>query len=239
MNAQAGITEKAKPGPKDTIKKVRENLDSVVEKTDNALKTTNDALGELRVAMEEQSKKAAERDEEMNATNQAILKFMERQTLAINNPVVLNTNRFEADEQDLGEVADIGDSIIQTGRFDIDSPEFQDKDRIEKFMHEKVTVHIHENSSDLEVGAFAISVNGKKEIFRFGEVKTIERKFVEGLARARPETYNNKKITLQTNTGEVASYANEGARSLRYPFSIERDDNPVGRSWYNLVLRQS
>lgn len=231
--AQAETAKSEAKPERDTIAKVRENLATVVDKTDTA-------IGELRTAIADQAEIANAAAAQQAATNEVILKFMERQsTRAIDNPVSMNTQRYEADEQDLGEVADIGESVIITGIFDINSPDFQNKAKILAFMEEKVTVHIHDSNSDQEVGIFCISVNNKKEHFRFGQTKTVRRYIIEGLARARPETYSNEEIVKHTPTGDVRVVVNRGSRGVRYPFSIERDINPIGQAWLKCIQRQN
>lgn len=194
-----------------SLKVLKGNLDKVVD-------STNEAMDELREAMGEQAE-----------TNKAILSMLQ----AKNNPVIL-TDRVEADEEDLGDVADIGESQILTGNFDIGSPQFQNKEAIERFMREKVTIHIHESNNDLEVDIFSVSVNNKSVLFRFGETKTVPRYIVEVLARAKPITYGNKQVRGSDGVNRIV---NKGARGLRYPFSIEKD-TPVGRAWCKLVLNQ-
>ena len=203
----------AKKEPKLTIAKVAENLDKVVENTDNA-------MTELRETINEQG-----------AVNKAILEMLK----AKDTPV---TVRKETDARsfDLGEGTNVDtvDSDIIQGTFDINSPQFQDKMKIERFMQEMVTIHIHESNNDLEVETFMVSVNNKKHFFRFGETKAVPRYIVETLARAKPETFNN--VEKLDRHGNVFT-ENKGTRGLRYPFSVMQD-TPVGRAWLQVVLRQ-
>ena len=201
-----------------TPKKVQEQLDTVVE-------NTNNAIGGLQ-----------EQIEDIGKTNSAILEFMqdqkEQQKVA---PVIIQSTH-EAAEQDLGAVGDMDDSPIVTGMFDINSPQFKDKERIERFMHEKVKIHIHESSNDLEVEAFFVSVNNKSVTFRFGETKVVPRYIVEQLARAKPVHYSNVQ---KTGKDGIEYISNQGTRGLRYPFSVIQDNNPIGQSWLNVVLAQN
>lgn len=213
MNDTVKVEDKA---TRLTPKKVQEQLDTVVE-------NTNNAIGGLQKQIEDIGK-----------TNTAILDFMKDQKKV--PPVVIHSTH-EAAEQDLGAAGDMDDgSPIVTGMFDINSPQFKDKERINRFMHEKVKVHIHESNNDLDVGAFFVSVNNKSVTFRFGETKVVPRYIIEQLARAKPVHYANVQ---KTGSDGVEYIANPGTRGLRYPFSVLQDDNPIGQSWLNVVLAQN
>lgn len=208
----------AQTEPKLSLKVLKGNLDKVVENTDAA-------MTEIRAVMAEQ----AEASNAQAETNRAILEMLK----AKNNPVIL-TDRVEADEQDLGAVEDIGESQIVTGVFDINSPAFQEKASIERFMHEDVKILIHESNNDLEVDVFSVSVNNKSVLFRFGETKVVKRYILEVLARAKPITYGNKQIRGGDGVERVV---NNGTRGLRYPYSVEQDTK-IGRAWHKVVLAQ-
>lgn len=185
-------------------------IKEVAGRLDRVVDSTNDAM------------------EVLKEQNKSILSM-----LAKNNPVTI-TPSMDATGQDLGEVPDIGDSPIVTGIFDINSPEFQEKESIERFMREKVKIRIHESNNDLEVDTFFASVNNKPVLFRFGETKVVPRYIVETLARAKPITYSN---TERVNRDNVKYVENKGRCGLRYPFEVI-EDTSVGRSWLNRVLAQ-
>lgn len=202
--------------PKLTIAKVAENLDKVVE-------STNDAMTELRNTMDEQAE-----------TNKAILSLLQNQQKAINTPTSFGQET-DTSYQDLGEGSTIGEEQnILVGTFDINSPQFAEKHSIEKFMREKVEIHIHESNNDLEVSEFSAGVNGDTYRFQFGTTRVVPRYIVESLARAKPETYNNVE---KINSLNQVYTENKGMRGMRYPFSITRD-TPVGRAWLQVVLKQ-
>lgn len=209
------MAEAAQKGPKLTIKDVAGRLDSVRDSTNAALNDMKDLIADQAAATAKQ--------------NEAILEMLQSKQA----PVTIKKTH-EADEQDLGDVADIGDSPIIEGHFDLNSPRFANKMAIEKFMKEKLTIHIHESSNDLEVDTFFASVNGDKYLFQFGQDYTVPRYIVETLARAKPIVYSNVE---KLNAQGVLYTENKGTRGLRYPFALV-DATKIDHSWLNLVLAQ-
>jgi len=197
-----------------TAGKVQDRLDKVVENTDKAISNLASEI------------------EEIGNTNKAILEFM-KSNKAKDTPVVIRPT-LEAADQDLGVSRDMDDTSIVTGMFDINSPQFQDKERIERFMHEKVRVKIYESNNDMEVDHFSVSVNNKSVMFRFGDEKEVPRYIVEQLARAKPVSYQNKEVTLSDGARTVLNTSTKG---LRYPFTTI-GDSKIGNSWLQCVLAQ-
>lgn len=102
------------------------------------------------------------------------------------------------------------------------------------FLEEPVVVHIHTTNEKFAQVVFSIEVNGDKEIFIRGKRKVVARKFIAGLARARPIHYENEEYT--NSKGDRAARYNPH-RGLRFQFSVERDDNPKGGPWLKDLLR--
>lgn len=106
-----------------------------------------------------------------------------------------------------------------------------------KFDEEPVTVHIHETSDEQADANFSISVGGKSEVFFRGETKTVQRKFVEGLCRAKPVGFRWEEYTRNDGSRAVRYPSRTG---LRYPFSIIKDANPRGgQEWANRLIKQA
>lgn len=149
----------------------------------------------------------------------------------------------DADEMDLGQTGPA--TMSTTGDAEIENPQIEaitdlqrfnkDKLALLAFMEEPVTVHIHETSEEQADSNFSIWVNGRQEVFFRGQEKTVKRKFVEGLARAKPTTYRNEQFKMQDGSDSVRY---PKSRGLRYSFSVVHDNNPRGRDWLKEVLRQ-
>lgn len=197
-----------------SAKQVQEDL---TEKLDSVVESTNDAIDGLKETVSE-----------LDGKMDAILN-------AINNPVVPRKHT-EADEQDLGATAEIDEGIIENGRFgDTGHPEFQEKAAGLAFMNEPVTVAIHDSSGQHDDKVFDVSVNGRAVTFVRGQEYVVQRKFVEGLARAKPVHYDNQEYVDNDGVRKVRHPSRKG---LRYPFAVVKDDNPLGRQWLKTILAQ-
>jgi hypothetical protein len=108
----------------------------------------------------------------------------------------------------------------------------QKKLEIEAFMNEPVTIRIHTTSEKNAEPVFPIRVNGREEFFARGQTKTVARRFVYGLAMARPTSYRNEEY--RTADGSQ-SYRWPSSTGLRYGFEVVQD-TPKGIAWLNEVL---
>jgi hypothetical protein len=159
--------------------------------------------------------------------------------LAKNTPVTPNKREFIAEDHQVGQdgIARFeGDELIHVEQRTLDDPLMSEKLSMLKFMEEPVRVHIHDVSEDQADLGFTVEVNGQAVVFNRGEEKTVARKFVEGLARAKKTSYRNQLRVDQT-TGEQ-EYIHPSKTGLRYPFSVVEDRNAKGRDWLQAVLRQ-
>lgn len=201
-------------------KKVQEDL---TNKLDRIVASTNDAIEETNSRIEDLGSK------------------MDKVLNAIDQPAFIRSH-FDAGDQDLGEDHVLeaesidGNSVIETPKnVNPDSPEFKDKAAELAFMEEPVTVHILDTSEKNADKVFDISVNGRARTFMRNEEYTIPRKYVEGLARAKPVHYDNEEYTKSNGERSVRWPSRKG---LRYQFSVLRDDNPRGKEWLRNLLRQ-
>ncbi len=197
------------------------------EKLDNVVSSMNDAVGDL--------------NGRVSGIEGSITEILSA-VRAINNPVT-RRDSYEAGQDGLGEsfvataAEENGESVIIKPRDQAtDDPSFIDKMEMEKFMNEVVTVHISETSDKFADPNFAISVNGRTEVFFRNQEKKVKRKFVEGLARARPVHFGNEE-TKDQNGNMTFHWPSQ--RGLRYPFSVIEDKNPKGREWLSNLLRQA
>jgi len=126
-------------------------------------------------------------------------------------------------------------ALVDQGLHDVDSPEFKEKADLLKFMEEPVEVMIHQTSEKDADMVFDIQVNGRPQIFVRGQTYLVRRKFVEGLARAKPVHYVNEQYTQKDGTFGVRYPSRRG---LRYPFTVTEDVNPRGAGWLKAILAQ-
>lgn len=209
MEADQKGTRGPKPGH---IKELREANEAFSEAND-ALSNENDQLRQQLEAM--------------------------KSALAKNNPVSIS-QRLETDDLQIGQDGtahfDKDGVLVHVEQRTLDDPFLAAKIKELAFMEELVTVEIADTAEEQADIGFVISVQNKPETFMRGQQKTVKRKFVEGLARAKKTAFGNV-LTVDPVNGEQA-YVHPSKTGLRYPFSVIRDDNPRGREWLHAVLRQ-
>jgi len=158
---------------------------------------------------------------------------------ASNRPVAMN-NHFESDEQSLDNEGSVEFDDANPDQFadrpsDIETEVFTtDKLRDLSFNEEKIRVDIHTTSDKDADQVFEIEVNGQKEFFRRGENKVVARKFVEGLARAKPINYENEEYLGSDGNKHVRYPTRKG---LRYSFSLV-NPKPIDTAWLQAILAQ-
>lgn len=101
------------------------------------------------------------------------------------------------------------------------------------FMEEYVDVRVEESTDLNAEPVVAVFNNGQSQYFVRGKTQRVKRKFVEVLARAKQTTVNTIE---DRNEGAVRLKRHT---SLRYPFSMTRDDNPKGYAWLRNILSEA
>lgn len=114
----------------------------------------------------------------------------------------------------------------------IDTPVTLADAELEAFMNEPVMVTVMSGGKDNEAPFVPVSVNGVMQMFRRDVPIVVKRKYVERLARAKEAGYDQ---TVDDRLGEKMNKLHQ-KHSLRYPFQVNRDDNPRGAAWLRSVL---
>lgn len=128
-------------------------------------------------------------------------------------------------QMEFGVVQDFSPEII-------DSPVTLKDAELEAFMNEPVMVTVMSGGKDNEAPFVPVSVNGVMQMFRRDVPIVVKRKYVERLARAKETSYDQD---LDERQGERMNVLQQ-IKSLRYPFQVNRDDNPKGSAWLRAVL---
>lgn len=115
---------------------------------------------------------------------------------------------------------------------DIQNPVTLKDAELEAFMNEPVMVTVLSGGKDNEAPFVQVAVNGVTQMFRRDVPIVVKRKYVERLARAKETGYDQD---LDERKGEGMNVLQQ-IKSLRYPFSVNRDDNPRGSAWLRAVL---
>jgi hypothetical protein len=104
------------------------------------------------------------------------------------------------------------------------------------FMEEPVTIRIGTSTDKNAAQVFEININGKLELFRRGETKTVKRYFVDRMLRLKETAYTQREVI---NSDGIKDIVNVPHTALKYDFSVERDDNKLGESWKRAVLLEA
>lgn len=123
-------------------------------------------------------------------------------------------------------------SIIQKQS---DGPEFRKKAEALSFMEEKVVLMVHEASDPNAEKRVFLSVNGRSVWLERGINYIVARKYVEVLARAKPQGIQT--ISAKDADGNHTTHIRK-TRSLAYPFSVLQDKNPNGAAWLRDLMAQ-
>lgn len=115
---------------------------------------------------------------------------------------------------------------------DIDTPVTLKAAEMEAFMNEPVMVTVLSSGKDNEAPYVPVSVNGVTQMFKRDVPMVVKRKYVERLARAKETGYDQ---TVDDRLGERMNRLTS-RNSMRYPFQVNRDDNPRGAAWLRSIL---
>lgn len=100
------------------------------------------------------------------------------------------------------------------------------------FMEEFVEVNVHESTDPNAEPVVAVFNNGVAQYFVRGQNQRVKRKYVEVLARAKQTSVSTVENQREGNVGIKRN------TSIKYPFSITRDENPKGSAWLRGILSE-
>ena len=192
---------------------------------------------------------ASEENEELRSENTELSQDIEKLTAELskakNQIIALKSRSVDPMEMDGPKLGDRqfaegrpeDDAVIEpANNQSVDAPGFKEKMELERFMREKVEIHIlPTNEKDAEK-IFQIAVNGKKYNFQRGQNYIVPRFIVEGLLHAKPVTYGNE--LARRGNGDLY-YKYPTSTGLRYPFSVIQDANPKGSEWIRKMMGQA
>lgn len=157
-------------------------------------------------------------------------------TEAKHNPV-LSSVILESSEQPLGHTVRKPTKDSQVGEPQLiqvaDRMPDPEKAAMLQFMEEPVTIRIATSTDKNAEQVFEITINGRTELFRRGEVKTVARKYVDRLALLKQTSYTQVEKT--NNEGE-RQFINVPHTGLKYDFAVVQDANPMGPDWLKTTL---
>ena len=116
----------------------------------------------------------------------------------------------------------------------VSESDFVEEAELEAFMHEILTVVVHQDGNDNSVEFPCPSVNGLNQPFIRGKEQKVKRKYVEQLARTRITRYEQR--VMDASRPENIQMLERSA--LAYPFTVTHDPSPKGREWLKAILAQ-
>ena len=100
------------------------------------------------------------------------------------------------------------------------------------FNEEPVEITVHETTEEFPDPIVEVWCNGVPQRLIRGIPQVVKRKYVEILARARVQSMKTRVDIQQDNIfNRIDKHT-----ALKYPFSVNRDDNPKGRDWLRATL---
>ncbi|MCK5606901.1 hypothetical protein KAR91_33675 [Candidatus Pacearchaeota archaeon] len=129
-----------------------------------------------------------------------------------------------------GPIGDLSDNIEI-----VDGPNWEDKAALLAFMEEYVMVMIQSSGHVNEEQYVETRNDGVLQMIERGVWQKVKRKFVEVLARAKPNKITTPKFIDSTGANSVKVIKTP---SLKYLFEM-RDNNPLGQPWLEGILQEA
>lgn len=148
----------------------------------------------------------------------------------------------ETEEQEVGQdnprrMASDGPAKLEPARVEIvDRPVNQEQLDMLAFAAQKVTIVINPSTDKNAEDPVYIGNNGTPMWLKRNVSHTIERRFVESLARAKITTYTQRD---ETDPNGVRHVINVPHTACRYPFRVEHDPHPRGGDWLKSILQEA
>jgi hypothetical protein len=117
----------------------------------------------------------------------------------------------------------------------IDAFNYKEIVDLEAFMNEPVLVEIDTTTEKNAEQTVQLSVNGVNQFLFRGKPHWIKRKYLEVLARCKPETITTPEYT--NGNGDKATRIDKHP-GHKYPFRVHKDPNPKGYSWLQQIIAE-
>lgn len=102
------------------------------------------------------------------------------------------------------------------------------------FLEEMVIINIHESSDPTDDDPVPVGNNGRMVYIKRGKNFIVKRKYVSQLLRAKPQHVKTNVV----RSGDDVQNRVIKRSAMRYPFSVVRDDNPLGQAWLKKILQE-
>lgn len=149
----------------------------------------------------------------------------------------IDTTEEKIGQDGVAVLASTGKAKIEHSEIEIvDGPEWKEKAANLAFMEEPVTIMVHTTTDKNAAPFVEVWNDGRVQRFLRGKEQTVKRKFIEVLARAKADSYQSQEF--MDRDGNM-NFRYPKTTSLKYPFSVVRDENPKGHDWLKKVLAEA
>lgn len=159
---------------------------------------------------------------------------------AKNNPVLMH-RMLEAGQStaaaqiiDIPTAGNVGDMSRSDLLVETADPFNMDHAAMMAFLEEMLIINIHETSDITDDNPVPIGNNGRMVYIKRGVNTLVKRKYVEQLLRAKPQSVSTTVVRQGDNVQNRVTKRS----AMRYPFTIVRDDNPLGAAWMRKTLSE-
>lgn len=150
----------------------------------------------------------------------------------------LDTNEVQVGQNQAFDIPNTGHIDRENFRDEfatVDTPTWKDTAKLAAFMEEPVLVVISDTEAQNAEQVIQLAVQGKNQFIFRGTPIWVKRKYLEVLARARPESITTQEFTDASGNRATRILKTMG---LKYPFRVLEDKNPDGSRWLETILKE-
>lgn len=138
--------------------------------------------------------------------------------------------------REMSSTGPAADSLQVARQEIVDRPVDNEQMQMLAFFNEPVTVRMATSTDKQAEQVFELNINGRLELFRRGETKTVPRYFVDRLARLKETTFTQREVV---NSEGIKQMVYDPHTGLKYDFAVVRDNHPRGADWLNHTLMEA
>ena len=151
-------------------------------------------------------------------------------------------NILETEEQTVGQdnprrMSSEGPAKLEAAKIEVvDRPVDKEWADMMAFSRQMVTIVINPSTDKNAEDPICIGNNGTSLWLKRNISHTLERRFVESLARSKVTTYTQRE---ENDPNGVRHVINMPHTACRYPFRVEHDPHPRGADWLKSILLEA
>lgn len=151
----------------------------------------------------------------------------------------LDTNEMQVGQNQAFDIPNTGHIDRENFRDEfetVDTPTWKDTAKLAAFMEQEVLIVISDTELPNAEQVIQLAVQGKNQFVFRSKPTWVKRKYLEVLARARPEAISTQEFTDASGNRATRIHKTSGQK---YPFRILEDKNPDGYRWLECILKEA